>query len=122
MSSSAGVFERRKQKRFSVAQSYTINSAKPGMIVDVNMEGLAVRYIDRKSFPKESYTLDISQDDTGFSLKDLPYEIVTDDVTTHQLSDRTLVIKRMGVKFNELSEQQKGRLESFIRNYSRDSS
>ncbi len=109
--------ERRRLKRFKVVDgAFTVNSTKPGLIVDVSMEGLSFRYVDRKKWPNHSEELDILVGDYEFYLPQIPYTIVSDTVTASDSPDSSFIVKRCSVKFGDLSSSQKRKLEFFIEN------
>ncbi|MBU0484658.1 MAG: PilZ domain-containing protein [Proteobacteria bacterium] len=107
--------ERRKYKRYQVKNgAYTVNSTKPGLIIDIGMGGLAFRYIDRKDWPEESFELDIVFDDKGFRLAAIPYTVVSDSITDNDFSSENMVVKRRSVQFGNLSSDQVSKLQKFI--------
>lgn len=115
MSGNDSFADRRKCKRYRVKDgAYTINSTKTGMIVDISMDGLSFRYVDRKRWPSSSPELDIVLGDYDFFLSRIPYEVVTDTITTHDIPDITFIVKRCGVKFGDLSNIQQMKLQKFI--------
>lgn len=115
MSCDDGFGDRRKCKRYKVKEgAYTINSKKTGMIVDIGMNGLSFRYVDRKRWPDSSQELDIVLGDYDFYLSRIPYEVVTDVITTTDIPDSTFIVKLCGVKFGDLSDIQLMKLKSFI--------
>lgn len=111
-----GFADRRKCRRYTVKEgAYTINTAKTGLIVDISMDGLSFRYIDRKYWPTPlTPELDIILGDHDFFLSRIPYEIVTDQITTSDIPDSTFIVKRCGIKFGDLSILQQIKLKSFI--------
>lgn len=112
--------ERRKYKRYLVKNgAYTINSTKPGLIIDIGIGGLSIHYIDRKCWPNESFELDIIfGEDDDFRLANVPYNVISDDVTKTELSNDSLVVKRRSVEFGDLNEEQLEKLQFFINNNS----
>ena len=107
--------ERRKYKRYQVKNgAYTVNSTKPGLIIDIGLGGLAFRYIDRKDWPSESFELDIVFDDNDFRLAAIPYKVISDSITDNDFSSENMTVKRRSVEFSELSAEQISKLKSFI--------
>ncbi len=107
--------ERRKHKRFMVKNgAYTVNSTKPGLIVDIGLGGLSFRYIDRKEWPQETNNLDIVFGDNDFRLTNVPYRVVSDSITDHDFSNDKMVVKRRSVEFGDLSAGQILKLQHFI--------
>ena len=58
--------------------------------------------------------LDIILGDHDFFLSHIPYEVVSDCITTHEIPDSTFILKRCGVKFGDLTILQQVKLKSFI--------
>ena len=113
--------ERRRFKRYRVKNgAYTVNSSRPGLIVDISLGGMSFHYIDRKQWPEENFRLDIVfGPDEEFRLADIPYRIVSDRVTGKRFNS-DLVVKRRGIEFGELTAEQRARLEYFIKNHASD--
>jgi len=111
--------ERRRFKRYRVKSgAYTVNSSRPGLIVDISVGGMSFNYIDRKEWPEETFRLDIVfGPEEEFRLNDIPYRIVSDRVADKGFHDSGLVVKRRGIEFGELTSEQRIRLEYFIRNH-----
>ena len=117
MSLGKNMGERRNGKRYKVIDgAFTVNSTKPGLIVDVSMDGLSFRYVDRKNWPSPSEKLDILVGDYEFYLPQIPYTIISDTVTSTDSPDSSFVVKRCSVRFGELSSSQRRKLEFFIAN------
>ena len=108
--------ERRKHTRVEVKSgAYTMNASKPGLIVDICMGGLSFRYIDRKDWPAETYTMDIvSGEDEDFRLEDIPYRVVSDHETKSDIAYEKMIVKRRSVEFCDLSIEQENKLRQFI--------
>lgn len=115
------VVERRKNKRFRVDDGALAvlgsPSAKVGQIIDVGMGGLAFRYIADEALPKESSQLDILLAEDPSHLYGLRCEIVYDVETINVIPFTSLAERRRGVKFSELTHNQKVQLAHFIRNH-----
>ena len=108
--------ERRKYKRVDVRSgTYTMNSTKPGLIVDMSTGGLSFRYIERKDWPEETRTMDIvSGEDEEYRLENIPYRVVSDYETKSEIAYEKMIVKRRSVEFVELSQDQKSKLQKFI--------
>jgi len=111
--------ERRRHKRYQVRNgAYTVNSSKPGLIVDISFGGMSFNYIDRKEWPEETFRLDIVfGPEEEFRLTDIPYRVVSDRINGDRLRDSSLVVKRRGIEFGELTPEQRVQLEYFIKNH-----
>ena len=108
--------ERRKYKRVDVRSgTYTMNSTKPGLIVDMSTGGLSFRYIERKDWPEETRTMDIvSGEDEEYRLENVPYRVVSDYETKSEIAYEKMIVKRRSVEFVDLSQDQKSKLQKFI--------
>lgn len=111
--------EKRQQERFSPAEGAYVETphAGSGLIVDINAHGLAFTYIARKRRPPESFLLDIIQGENTVCEK-LPFSKVYDQPIPHCHQDKTLIIRRCGVRFNGLNADQQARIDAFVRSHS----
>jgi hypothetical protein len=115
MSSGPRPAERRKHPRYKVEnRAYVVSVARPGLITDIGPDGLSWHYIDRKTWPEESPSLDIVVDNLEFSLERIPYRVVSDCVVGHDCPDPSLTIRRRSVQFGKLTALQRARLEEVI--------
>jgi len=110
------LIDRRKYKRYRVdGDAYTENGGMSGLIIDVGLGGLSFKYVDRKFWPGESFTLDIVYgEDEAFRLSDLPYRVISDSETKSSIACETMVVKRRSVAFDELTQAQVFKLRTFI--------
>jgi hypothetical protein len=111
--------ERRKHRRFQAWNGAFVAigpySLKLGQIVNMSMGGLAFRYIGSRK-PSRMKTESKIFVDNGFFLDDVPLETVS-DCEAKQGPFASLVMRKSGVQFGELTHDQKSRLEYFIHNY-----
>jgi hypothetical protein len=117
--------DRRKDKRFRVnAGGFARLRSKPaklGKIIDISRTGLALNYIDRYGQLGYSSELDLLfTDDDAFFIDRVSFKIISDVEISSVPPPKTLKIKRMGLHFEELTDQQFTLLEFFIRDYSKD--
>ena len=111
--------ERRKFKRFKVKSGafvvFTPNPNLPCRIVDISMDGIAVLFVeDEDDIEGKSHELTILMDNEDFSLRNLPFEIISDFEMLTGLSSGEPPARRLGLKFGELTPAQRLQLEQFI--------
>ena len=111
--------ELRKKPRFKVKEGalafFNPNPSILGSIIDISEGGLAFTYMDNSvSLPEEPVKLDILMSDDGFYLDQLPFETVADFRIPPEYSFSTVTMKRLCLKFGELSAEQKKQLDYFI--------
>ncbi len=115
---------RRKDKRFRVnAGGFARLRSKPaklGKIIDISRTGLALNYIDRYRQLGDSSELDLLFADDAFFIDRVSFKIISDVEISSVPPPKTLKIKRIGLHFEELTDQQSTLLEFFIRDYTKD--
>ena len=115
--------ERRKFKRFrTYDNSYAAlqgNYTKVGKIYDINLKGLAFRYLAEKICDETFNHVDIFLSFNGFHLYKVPCTIVCDEIEFIYNSTK-MTQYRCCLKFEELNEEQKNKLEFFVKNYTTD--
>lgn len=111
--------ERRTHKRYPVrdgafaALKGEIN--KLGQIMDISKGGLSFRYIDIGDRPKDTFEIDIYvESNQGFSLEGIPGRSMSDSEIVNRIPFSTLVMRRHGVRFEQLSQNHLTQLEYFI--------
>lgn len=116
--------DRRKDKRFRVnAGGFARLKSKPaklGNIIDISRTGLALNYIDCYRQLGDSSELDLLFADDAFFIDRVSFKIISDVDISSVPPPKTLKIKRMGLHFEELTDQQSTLLEFFIRDYTKD--
>lgn len=105
--------ERRHQPRLEVKSGLYAAAHRSGLIADICSGGLAFHYIDRKRWPAAAGTLTIYFDTKHFTLTDIPYTVTSDQPLKHQ-KDPGLVVKRLGLSFEALSDEQAGQLNFLL--------
>jgi hypothetical protein len=115
------IVEQRRYKRFRVKPgAFAIpkaRSRKLWQIMDISEGGLAFNYVENGQRPDESYNLDIAYSRDSFYLEDIPYNTVSDFETENTTPLSSLNLRRCGVKFGELKDNQRSQLRDFIQNY-----
>jgi len=110
--------ERRKDKRFQVTRSAHAvlgpHFRKPGQITDISRGGLAFRYIGCQD-SAESWELDVLS--ARFCSLKLPFKTICDFEIANKFVLGSIPIRRRGVRFGDLTDDQKSKLSRFIQNY-----
>lgn len=99
---------------FAVIKSKPI---KMGQIIDISKEGLAFHYIDRQGKSSNLFKMDILFAQEGFYLDRLLFKPVFDIEIDTDIPLNSFTLRKCGVQFGELSQQQRSQLEYFICNY-----
>ena len=109
--------ERRRQDRFQPKQrTYVVSGGRSGLIVNINISGLAFDYIARRFAGIAKPELSIVCCDEVFCEK-LSFKAVYDHEVPNCYDDRTMVIKRCGVNFENLATAQRKQLEQFLHRF-----
>lgn len=120
--------EKRKYARFSpqgnafaaLGRRYT----KVGRIKDINLKGLAFEYIPVAGTDRNSSRIDIFLVGDVFQLNNIPCEVLYDNprpVLCQNLELRKLSpVKRCGVKFGILSDDDLAQLKIFLESHSKE--
>jgi len=113
--------ERRKQKRLQI-QNGAFAIVRPeyiklGQIIDIGLEGLAFRYVVTGTRGNTAFEVDIFLVGDGFYLEKLPIKPISDIKLSKKFSNGTLPMRRCGVQFGALTQNQITQLEYFIKNY-----
>ena len=114
--------ERRKDKRFKLkdpafALMYC-SPARTGQIIDISRSGLAIRYDKNGKGSNELTELDIFKSDFSFYIDNMKAKLISDI----EIIDKTLTgskeMRRCGIQFEDLSNNQIFQLVNFIQNSS----
>ncbi len=114
------MLERRAHQRFGAMNRALVvvgDEALPYHIVDISLGGLAFRYIGEERLARKVSELNILYDDKTF-LEKVPVESVSDI----SLREGYIPMRRLGVKYRDLTPDQKSRLQTFIQSYTQGSS
>lgn len=93
------------------------NPASIGEITDINMHGMSFQYLEKPNRPDNFTHLDILMAENDFYLKDLRVEIISDVDVPEDIRLGSFKTRRTGVRFVDLSVDQKSALRDFIRNF-----
>ena len=113
--------DRRQMKRFKVAEgafAALINHGnKLGQIKDISEKGLSFRYIDSQDEHPEARELKIVLGSGGLCLDRVPVKKVTDFEIKSEFSFSSIKMRRIGLEFGKLTQDQQTRLTHFIQNH-----
>ena len=109
--------ERRKDRRFRGEDGAFVSVSpcdnKFWQIIDISRGGLSFRYIPQAVDLDKASELDLITRDALFSLEKIPFKSVSDCEIADQCPSNYQV-KRHGVQFGELMDNQISQLEYFI--------
>jgi hypothetical protein len=112
--------ERRRHSRFQVPEGVFVafrpDNGRLGEVIDIGMGGLAFRYLATREPSNGSRRLNMFLTERDFYLNDVQFEAVS-DFRTYEIPFTPVTMRRSGVQFGELTNNQTSRLEYFIRNY-----
>ena len=115
------VIEKRRYKRFRSKESayaaFGNHAMKIGQIVDISMGGLALHYIADGEQINESQELEIYMAHNGFHMTDVPFNTISDFALPSEFPLTTIIMRRRGVQFGELSELHISQLGYLLQNY-----
>ncbi len=108
--------ERRKHKRYRVKNgALALIDNIPGTIVDISNSGLALNYTVFGKEPVENLRLDIFLSSDDFYLQDIPARlVVSKNKGGSQSTFGSIQVKRYGLQFGEMTEEQESNLRYFI--------
>jgi hypothetical protein len=108
--------KRRKHNRYQIQDGGFVMLRNPfkilGQIGDINVRGLSFNYPFSEIVAPASFELDITFIDSGFCLFRVPFDTIHDQQISRE-------IRRCGVLFRKLTENQLSVIRSFIKNYSK---
>lgn len=115
-----GRIERRRHERFRVPVGVFVgfrpDNSRLGEIIDISLSGLSFRYLASGGPANGSRRLNIFLTERDFWLDDLPFETVSDE-GTYKIPFTPVAMRRSGVQFEELTEDQISALEYFIHHF-----
>ena len=113
--------ERREMKRFKVAEGVFAalmnHGSQLGQIKDISEKGLSFRYIDSQDEHSEARELKIVLGSGGLCLDRVPVKKVTDFEIKSEFSFSSIKMRRIGLEFGKLTQDQQVRLGHFIQNH-----
>ncbi len=105
--------DRRSTKRFCVKDgAMAFLDAVPGTIIDISEAGIAVNYVIFEKEPEKYFRLDIFFEEDDFFLPELAAEVVTDGPVSDAPRFDGTQVRRLGLRFCELTGEQKDRKRS----------
>ncbi len=114
--------ERRQHDRSTVKNgALAVSSSiypKRGHIQNLSRGGLAFFYVGTKFWDNESFKLNIKSIGNGFFLDDIEVKIISDTEVKYEKPMGEIAIRKLGVKFNDLTRNQALQIEYLIQNYS----
>jgi hypothetical protein len=113
--------ERRANKRFQAPMgAFAVlgpDATKVGRIIDISMNGLAFRHVDRKEPLHGLYELDLFMIDHDFHLNKIPFETISDYEIVNEAPFSFMTTRQTGLQFGELTPKQRSGLAHFIENH-----
>ena len=111
--------EQRKQKRFKVKdRAFAVlgpDALKLCHMIDISKGGLSFRYfIDSEELAEEIFELGVLFGD-DFYLEKIPARVISDNVIENDSHFSTVIMRRRGVQFGDLSSRQKEQIDYFIK-------
>ena len=129
MTTSKYFAELRKQGRFKIRECIFVAFQKPRLfnlgrprivktasIIDINKRGLSFQYISNKMWPTDFNKLSILQTTDEIEIDNVPYEVVSDFKASNFTKSKP--IRKCGVKFGELTLNQRILLNHLLLSYS----
>ena len=106
--------EQRKHQRFiPSAKTFVYTAESFGRILDISSGGFSLQYIDVESPIRKKETVDILLGD--YSLLKVPIMVVWGGKpSTTAVTNRSIIMSRVGVKFGNLTSQQRATIDFFI--------
>jgi hypothetical protein len=115
------VRERRKYKRFIPSiRTFVIpqtDSPKEHQIIDISMGGLAFWYYEIQNQLDEFDELSINMTDGNFNLDNIHCKTISGLAIADDSPSGSVSMKRCGVQFGDLNQNQTDQLEYFIKNH-----
>lgn len=109
--------ERRQYQRFKAPEkTLAITPNIIGQIVDISVGGCELKYIDNNGKLAPNGAMDILMNDKGFYMEQVPIATAWQDQPESSALS-TIVIRKIGIRFADLSPSQKERIDYFIKNY-----
>ncbi len=112
---------KRKNPRFQIKEAaYALITNKHGIIGiinDVSIDGLAFQYVANGMELNGLLTMDIFRNSKDFSLKNASFKTASDFYIDSKLPFSTIIIRRCGGRFADLTDNQISQLDRFILNY-----
>ena len=121
MTSKNAPVERRKHKRFRVHPGTYVALGPPygrvGPMIDISAGGLSFRYVGQKKQADGSH-INLFLTEANFYLEKIPIRTILDIEITDRSPSAALKMRRCGLKFEGITDDQASQLNFFIENYS----
>ncbi|MBW2172098.1 MAG: PilZ domain-containing protein [Deltaproteobacteria bacterium] len=121
MSPQAESIERREDKRFHAPTgAFAVlgpNGTKVGRVIDISLGGLAFRHVDKEEPLNELNEIDVFMVDDDFHVNKIPFETVSDCEIMNGGPLALVTTRQSGLRFGELTSNQRSLLEYFIQNH-----
>ena len=109
--------ERRQHQRFKAPEkTLAITPNIIGQIVDISAGGCELKYIDNNAKLPPNSAMDIMMNDKGFFMEQVPIAMAWHDSPPNP-GLNTILIRKIGIRFADLSPIHKERIDYFIKNY-----
>jgi hypothetical protein len=105
-----------KNRAFAVLRNHV---SRLGQIMDISRGGLALKYLADQGRVNGTFHLDIFSSGRGFLLKGIPFTVVSDFETDQDVPFGSVEVRRCGVRFGQLMDNQAILLQYFIDNHTR---
>lgn len=116
--------ERRRQRRFKAEEgafaALVDQESRLGQIKDISLQGLSFRYIDSPEKLDNARELKIILGNRGLYLDKVPFEKICDFEIQSEFSFSTVKMRQIGLKFGNLTAEQKRQLNQFIQRHTTD--
>jgi hypothetical protein len=88
-----------------------------GQLLDISKGGLSLYYFADAKKPKNYSELGIFPSDDDFAIESIPCKTVSDTEMISESPFGTKILRRHSIRFENLTPEQKGKLDYFLRNY-----
>lgn len=111
--------DRRREKRlFSVNGSVVVPNSDPSKeckLADIGKDGLSFYYNGNRNFMRDVAGLVIKIVDSDFCVANIPCSVVSQSTAADDYASDFIDIKRLGVKFGALTQEQQNQLEFYLK-------
>ena len=104
---------------YAVLRRHWPRSPIMGDIIDISLGGLSFRYVASEKSSYRSSNIDILLSDGSFYLNKVRVNTILDFEITNEVPFSSITMRRRGVQFGEMTDDQKSDLRYFIQNYTR---
>lgn len=104
--------EQRKNKRVQLSKTIILNPGNACMLVNISKDGLLFKCLHNVVWP-DKWLLNIITNKRELDIEHCPVELVwmeTDD----ELSGSSVMMKKIGVKFGNLTQSHRAKLDSLL--------